>query len=79
MLSGVVTTARLTHATPAATYAHTFDRDYECDSVLDDVNESGADVPTRYKDIAWQMVHRAPGNRAKVAKFKLLCGTILTS
>jgi len=32
--TGVVTTARLTHATPAATYAHTADRDWEDDSQL---------------------------------------------
>ena len=32
MDTGFVTTARITHATPAALYAHTFERDYECDT-----------------------------------------------
>jgi alkaline phosphatase len=34
MATGVVTTARLTHATPAATYAHAPDRNWESDDVL---------------------------------------------
>lgn len=29
--TGIVTTARLTHASPAAAYAHTAYRDWECD------------------------------------------------
>ena len=32
MATGVVSTARITHATPAATYAHVTDRDWETDS-----------------------------------------------
>lgn len=35
---GVVSTARITHATPAAVYAHSADRDYES-SVPDDCTE----------------------------------------
>src|SRR5690606_14174292 len=34
MASGIVTTARLTHATPAATYAHAPDRNWESDGLL---------------------------------------------
>ena len=34
MATGVVTTARVTHATPAATYAHIAERDWETDSKL---------------------------------------------
>lgn len=48
MSVGVVSTARITHATPAATYAHTADRDWEADSDL----PAGATVP----DIAAQLV-----------------------
>ncbi len=48
MSVGVVSTARITHATPAATYAHTADRDWESDSDL----PAGATVP----DIAAQLV-----------------------
>jgi alkaline phosphatase len=45
---GVVSTARITHATPAATYAHTANRDWEGDSD----KPAGATVP----DIAAQLV-----------------------
>lgn len=45
---GVVSTARITHATPAATYAHTGNRDWEGDSD----KPAGATVP----DIAAQLV-----------------------
>ncbi len=38
--TGLVTTTRLTHATPAACYAHSADRDWESDS----------DIFTRNKD-----------------------------
>lgn len=49
---GVVSTARLTHATPAATYAHTPMRDWEAD----------ADLPPdcEVKDIARQLIEVAP-------------------
>ncbi|MGZ4968288.1 MAG: alkaline phosphatase [Methylobacter sp.] len=46
--AGVVSTARITHATPAATYAHTANRDWEGDSD----RPAGATVP----DIAAQLV-----------------------
>ncbi len=45
---GIVSTARITHATPAATYAHTANRDWEGDSD----RPAGATVP----DIAAQLV-----------------------
>ncbi|XP_052872054.1 alkaline phosphatase 4-like [Anopheles cruzii] len=58
--TGVVTTTRITHATPAACYAHTINRNYEC----------GAKVPvnlkTRLKDIARQLVEDAPGRHMNV-------------
>lgn len=54
MAVGVVSTARATHATPAALYAHTSERDWEADSNL----PAGATV----KDIAAQSVDNfAPG------------------
>ncbi len=46
--TGVISTARITHATPAATYAHTSERDWEADSNL----PAGATV----KDIAAQLI-----------------------
>lgn len=55
--TGVVTTTRITHATPAATYAHTPERNWESD----------ADMPTAAisqgcKDIAQQLVDYSIGN-----------------
>ena len=58
--TGFVTTTRVTHATPAALYARTPIREFECDS----------SVPTMYKekiaDIARQLVENEPGNRLNV-------------
>lgn len=46
--TGVVSTARLTHATPAATYAHTTNRDWESNNQLPN--------NTQVKDIAAQLI-----------------------
>ena len=56
MDTGVVSTARITHATPAAAYARTFDRDYECDTFYE-YDVPMEDVPLRYRDIAQQLVN----------------------
>ncbi|MGV3582203.1 MAG: alkaline phosphatase [Methylophilus sp.] len=48
MSTGIVSTARVTHATPAATYAHTGNRDWEADSNV----PAGSNV----KDIAAQLI-----------------------
>lgn len=58
--AGVVTTTRITHATPAASYAHVPDRDWE-GSAPDEV----AKLPG-CKDIAKQLVEEYPGNRFSV-------------
>lgn len=52
--TGIVTTARLTHATPAAAYAHSPERGWEADSDL--TSEAGQHG---CKDIAWQLIHQA--------------------
>ena len=57
--TGVVTTTQVTHATPAACYAHTAHRDWEGD---DDLPE-GATVP----DIARQLIEFSYGNGLEVA------------
>ncbi|XP_059081401.1 alkaline phosphatase 4-like isoform X2 [Tigriopus californicus] len=62
--TGLVTTARVTHATPAALYAHSFDRNWECDSKFEDPNLETA--PDGLHDIAHQLVYDAPGNQMKV-------------
>ncbi|MFA7586527.1 MAG: alkaline phosphatase [Novosphingobium sp.] len=61
LATGVVTTTRITHATPAATYAHTVQRDWESDF----------DVPQAAKDqgcvdIARQMIEGEVGSRLDV-------------
>lgn len=62
--TGIISTARITHATPAATYAHTPQRDWEADS----------DMPVQAKangclDIARQMIENPVG-----AKFDIILG-----
>jgi alkaline phosphatase len=57
--TGIVTTARLTHATPAACYAHASERDWETD----------ADMPAdaTVSDIAKQLINFNYGNGLEVA------------
>jgi len=59
---GVVTTARITHASPAAAYAHAASRNHESDVDLPKVtSEAGC------KDIARQLVEEFPGKALNVA------------
>jgi len=59
--TGIVTTARLTHATPAATYAHVPDRNWENDvDVPEDARAAGC------RDIAQQILDFAPGKGPRV-------------
>ncbi|XP_050096378.1 alkaline phosphatase-like [Anopheles aquasalis] len=60
--TGFVTTTRVTHASPAGTYAHTSNRDWECD---DDMVRFGAD-PTQCQDIASQLVYGETGKKLRV-------------
>ncbi len=59
MSTGLVTTARVTHATPAVNYAHISNRDWEADSNL----PAGATV----KDIARQLIEFPYGDGLEVA------------
>lgn len=59
-VAGLVTTTRITHATPAATYAHVANRDWEDDSTFP-VNITGA-----CKDIASQLIDNKPGMNLSV-------------
>lgn len=59
--TGVVTTTRITHASPAGTYAHIAHRDWENDSVL----PAGVDSST-CDDIAKQLILRSPGQNINV-------------
>jgi alkaline phosphatase len=62
LATGVVTTARLTHATPAAAYAHTPHRDWESDA---DLPRAAAGAGER--DIATQLVELKSGDGIDVA------------
>lgn len=62
-VTGLVTTTRVTHASPAGMYAHSSERNWESD----------ADVPTEClaagcRDIAYQLVTNSPGRHFKVGK-----------
>jgi len=58
LATGIVTTARVTHATPAVNYAHVSERDWEADSDL----PAGATV----KDIARQLIEFPHGDGIEV-------------
>ncbi|XP_058828962.1 alkaline phosphatase 4-like [Topomyia yanbarensis] len=58
--TGIVTTTRVTHATPAAAYAHSFSRNWECNAKIPD------SMQNKTKDIARQLVENAPGNKLNV-------------
>ena len=60
--TGVVTTTRLTHATPAATYAHSPERGWEGDSKM-----SAAALQEGCKDIASQLIDFPYGDGLEVA------------
>ena len=59
---GVVTTTRLSHATPAAVYAKSPERDWESDEFL-----PAADSEKGCRDIAWQFVNYGRGGGIDVA------------
>jgi alkaline phosphatase len=61
LATGVVSTARLTHATPAAAYAHAADRDWENDSIA--AQTGGAACA----DIARQLIEWPAGDGFEVA------------
>ncbi len=41
---GIITTARITHATPSALYAHVPERDWEADSDIPDTQSKCSDI-----------------------------------
>lgn len=58
--TGIVTTTRVTHATPAAAYAHSFHRNWECEAKIPE------EFRNKTKDIAVQLVENAPGSKFNV-------------
>jgi alkaline phosphatase len=60
--TGIVTTTRLSHATPASTYAHVPERDWESDrSLTEEARQDGC------KDIAAQLIEFPHGDGIEVA------------
>lgn len=62
MATGVISTARVTHATPGAVYAHTPDRDWEADVDLSEEAQTHG-----CKDIARQLIEFPFGDGLEVA------------
>lgn len=62
MATGIVTTARITHATPGATYAHTSERNWEGDSEMSEAARSEGCA-----DIARQLIETPYGDGPEVA------------
>lgn len=63
--TGLVSTARLTHATPAACYSHTAHRDWESDS--DIFNSRKGAWEAKFPDIARQLIEFKYGDGLEVA------------
>lgn len=63
--TGIVTTARVTHATPGACFAHTPDRDWESDADIFARRRDAYDA--RFPDIARQLVEFKYGDGLEVA------------
>lgn len=63
--TGVVSTARLTHATPGACYSHTADRDWESDKDIFDRSKDAANA--KFPDIARQLIEFNYGDGLEVA------------
>ena len=63
--TGIISTARLTHATPAACYAHTADRDWESDADIFSRKKDAYEA--KFPDIASQMLALRYGDGLEVA------------
>ena len=59
--TGIVSTATITHATPASTYAHTAQRDWEVDANMPEAAKAAGCT-----DIARQMIEWPHGNGLEV-------------
>ncbi|XP_037039101.1 membrane-bound alkaline phosphatase-like [Bradysia coprophila] len=60
--TGIVTTTRITHASPAASYANVANRDYECDADVMKYNQD----PVECGDIAAQLINGPTGREFNV-------------
>lgn len=62
--TGIVTTTRITHATPAGAYAHISHRDWENNIAISSACRTLPNVTIR--DIAYQLIHNEEGKNLKV-------------
>lgn len=62
---GIVTTTRVTHASPAGAYANVASREWENDGYI---TSAGFDA-IKCRDIAHQLVHENPGIKFNVSNF----------
>lgn len=65
--TGIVTTTRVTHASPAGSYAHVAHRDWESDGDMKRLAQGKTNI-TQCEDIARQLITRDPGQNFKVCK-----------
>ena len=61
--TGIVTTTRVTHASPAGSYAHIANRDMESDADIKKMNLSSS---SDCQDIASQLIYNEPGSKFNV-------------
>ncbi|KAH8270231.1 hypothetical protein KR018_006086 [Drosophila ironensis] len=61
--AGLVTTTRVTHASPSGVYAHVADREWENNAVLE---EDCGELSNGLQDIAVQLIHGEVGSKLKV-------------
>lgn len=59
--TGIVTTTRITHASPAGTYAHIANRDWESDADMEEFPDA-----RNCRDIAQQLIREDPGRKLNV-------------
>ena len=63
---GLVTTTHVTHATPAAAYAHSPERDWESDAAMATADDL---CKAKVKDIASQLIEDTPNTNIKVRNY----------
>lgn len=68
--TGIVTTTRVTHASPAGTFAHSSHRDWESDAQMIEHAKNGKANITQCEDIAKQLITKDPGRNFKVCNKK---------
>ncbi|CAL4060358.1 unnamed protein product [Meganyctiphanes norvegica] len=65
--TGLVTSTRITHATPASAYAHSPEREWECDAYIkEDIGDDWQQKCSTVKDIAKQLIEDEPGSHINV-------------